>query len=79
MVKQILNLAWELMLDPSILEVWEDFLEEDDDKVFKVSIFEKRTTFGYISYTTKKSFSYFFLFVNGAASQNSPKQSKIKS
>ena len=48
------------MLDPSILEVWEDFLEEDDDKVFKVSIFEKRTTFGYISYTTKKSLSDFF-------------------
>ena len=63
MVKQILNLAWELMLDPSILEVWEDFLEEDDDKVFKVSIFEKRTTFGYISYTTKKSFPTFLFFI----------------
>ena len=75
MVKQILNLAWELMLDPSILEVWEDFLEEDDDKVFKVSIFEKRTTFGYISYTTrKKVFPTFFICKWGWADVCQPKQ-----
>ena len=74
MVKQILNLAWELMLDPSILEVWEDFLEEDDDKVFKVSIFEKRTTFGYISYTTKKIYPTFFICKWGWADVCQPKQ-----
>ena len=62
------------MLDPSILEVWEDFLEEDDDKVFKVSIFEKRTTFGYISYTTKKIYSTFFICKWGWADVCQPKQ-----